>query len=82
MTELPAVTLVAPPEPGAWLARGLTCRRALSLPAADIVSIVSATAESVQQVVRGLGWLQCGGPPILLTAYTVKAGTVLQWLHS
>ena len=40
--------------PAGWAAA------ALPLPAADIVS---ATAESVQQVVRGLGWLQCGGRP-------------------
>ncbi|PNW70157.1 hypothetical protein CHLRE_17g708076v5 [Chlamydomonas reinhardtii] len=56
----------------AQLARGPAA--ALPLPVADVMS---ATAESVQQVVRGLGWLQCGGPPIMLTACTVKAGTVL-----
>ncbi|PNW70077.1 hypothetical protein CHLRE_17g704802v5 [Chlamydomonas reinhardtii] len=62
----------------AQLARGPAA--ALPLPAADVVS---AAAESVQQVVRELGWLQCRGPPILLTAYTVKAGTVCyKWLHS
>ena len=35
-------------------------------------------ATSLQQVVRGLGWAQACGPPVMLMDYTVKAGTLLQ----
>jgi hypothetical protein len=37
-----------------------------------------AAAEALTQVVRGLGWVQEVGPPLLLLAYSVKAGTVMQ----
>ena len=45
------------------------------LPAADVQR---AVAGALEQVARGLGWVQDGGSPILLVEYSVKAGTVMQ----
>ena len=59
-----------------WEARVAHGRAAfVPLPTGDLQR---AVAGALEQVARGLGWVQDEDPPLLLAEYSVKAGTAMQ----